>query len=132
MNRSEFVAMAKDVKEHPERLAEYRKIYKNVYPFSDGIFKMLIYLIEIEKFFAIEDRTPPEERELSDKAEMLPNILYEKQGSYLQGQEDMVKAMLAEGVSVDIVMRVSKFSEKKSSSCWPRSLGKNNRLRANR
>ena len=25
----------------------------------------------------------------------------------------MVKAMLAEGVSVDIVMRVSKFSEKK-------------------
>ena len=159
MNRSEFVAMAKDVKEHPERLAEYRKIYKNVYPFSDGIFKMLIYLIEIEKFFAIEDRTPPEERELSDKAEMLrifrdvleekeipeeklkklldkdfvkdvsleeytdetllnevdgmTNILYEKQGSYLQGQEDMVKAMLAEGVSVDIVMRVSKFSEEK-------------------
>ena len=159
MNRSEFVAMAKDVKEHPERLAEYRKIYKNVYPFSDGIFKMLINLIEIEKFFAIEDRTPPEERELSDKAEMLrifrdvleekeipeeklkklldkdfvkdvsleeytdetllnevdgmTNILYEKQGSYLQGQEDMVKAMLAEGVSVDIVMRVSKFSEKK-------------------
>ncbi len=42
MNRSEFVAMAKDVKEHPERLAEYRKIYKNVYPFSDGIFKMLM------------------------------------------------------------------------------------------
>jgi hypothetical protein len=32
----------KDVHEHPERLAEYRKIYKNVYPFSDGIFKMLI------------------------------------------------------------------------------------------
>ena len=121
--------------------------------------KMDIYLIEIEKFFAIEDRTPPEERELSDKAEMLrifrdvleekeipeeklkklldkdfvkdvsleeytdetllnevdgiTNILYEKQGSYLQGQEDMVKAMLAEGVSVDIVMRVSKFSEEK-------------------
>lgn len=91
--------------------------------------KMDIYLIEIEKFFAIEDRTPPEERELSDKAEMLPNILYEKQGSYLQGQEDMVKAMLAEGVSVDIVMRVSKFSEKKSSSCRPRSLGKKQPLK---
>lgn len=146
-----------------------------MYPFSDGIFKMLIYLIEIEKFFAIEDRTPPEERELSDKAEMLrifrdvleekeipeeklkklldkdfvkdvsleeysdetllnevdgmTNILYEKQGSYLQGQEDMVKAMLAEGVSVDIVMRVSKFSEKKSSSCRPRSLGKKQPLK---
>lgn len=203
MNRSEYVAMAKDVKEHPERLAEYRKIYKNVYPFSDGFFKMLmanaaksertvkflnamlglegknaiteftlgvpenpgvlndnpdrepvsdgtvhhaqlvrnrhmyyekmdIYLIEIEKFFAIEDRTPPEERELPDKdfvkdvsleeytdetllneVDGMTNILYEKQGSYLQGQEDMVKAMLAEGVSVDIVMRVSKFSEEK-------------------
>lgn len=42
MNRSDFFAMVKDVHEHPERLAEYRKIYKNVYPFSDGIFKMLI------------------------------------------------------------------------------------------
>ena len=42
MNRSDFFAMVKDVHEHPERLAEYRKTYKNVYPFSDGIFKMLI------------------------------------------------------------------------------------------
>jgi hypothetical protein len=42
MNRNEFFAMAKDVHEHPEHLAEYRKIYKNVYPFSDGIFKMLM------------------------------------------------------------------------------------------
>jgi hypothetical protein len=42
MNRSDFFAMVKDVHEHPEQLAEYRKIYKNVYPFSDGIFKMLI------------------------------------------------------------------------------------------
>ena len=42
MNRSDFFAMVKDVHEHPERLAEYRKIYKNVYPFSDGIFKMLM------------------------------------------------------------------------------------------
>ena len=42
MNRSEFIAMAKDVHEHPEHLADYRKIYKNVYPFSDGIFKMLM------------------------------------------------------------------------------------------
>ena len=42
MNRSEFFAMAKDVHEHPEHLAEYRKIYRNVYPFSDGIFKMLM------------------------------------------------------------------------------------------
>lgn len=42
MNRSEFVAMSIDVKNHPERLAEYRKTYKNVYPFSDGVFKMLM------------------------------------------------------------------------------------------
>ena len=50
---------------------------------------------------------------LLNEIDGMTNILYEKQGSYLQGQEDMVKAMLAEGVSVDIVMRVSKFSEKK-------------------
>lgn len=42
MNRSEFIAFVKDVHEHPEHLADYRKIYKNVYPFSDGIFKMLM------------------------------------------------------------------------------------------
>ena len=42
MNRIEFIVMAKDVHEHPERLAYYRKKYKNVYPFSDGIFKMLL------------------------------------------------------------------------------------------
>ena len=42
MNRIEFIAMARDVHEHPERLAYYRKKYKNVYPFSDGIFKMLL------------------------------------------------------------------------------------------
>jgi predicted transposase/invertase (TIGR01784 family) len=42
MNRNEFFAMVKDVHEHPEHLAEYRKTYRNVYPFSDGIFKMLI------------------------------------------------------------------------------------------
>ena len=285
--------MAKDVKEHPERLAEYRKIYKNVYLFSDGIFKMLmaneakpertikflnamlglegenaitnftfgvpenpgvlndktaifdiygttqagepvlievqqnfntlfidrliyytarvvsrtvkksqeyklphiyvlsiltenqfpterntylhhaqlvrnrhlfydkidIYMVEIEKFFAIEDRTPPENREQSDRADMLRifrdvleekeipedklkklldkdfakdvslkgytdeiflnevdgmmDILYEKQGSYLQAKEEDAKAMLAEGLSVDVVMRISKFSEEK-------------------
>ena len=42
MNPIEYIAMAKDVHEHPERLAYYRKKYKNVYPFSDGIFKMLL------------------------------------------------------------------------------------------
>lgn len=96
--------------------------------------KMDIYLVEIEKFFAIDDRTPPEKRDSSDRAEMLrifrdvledkeipeeklkrlldkefakdvslkgytdetllnevdgmTDMLYEKQGSYLQGKED--------------------------------------------
>ena len=277
MNRSDFFAMVKDVHEHPEHLAEYRKIYKNVYPFSDGIFKMLmaneakpertvkflnamlmlsgdnaiksftlgvpenpgvlddksaifdiygiteagspvlievqqnfntlfvdrliyytsrvvsrtvkksqkydlphiyvlslltenqfplerntylhhaqlvrnrhlfydkldVYLIEIEKFFAIDDRTPLESREMTDRAEMLrifrdvleekeiptekllrlldkdfandvslkgytdetllnevdgmTDLLYEKQGSYLQGKQDVVKALIKAG-----------------------------------
>ncbi|WP_290947113.1 PD-(D/E)XK nuclease family transposase [Fibrobacter sp.] len=34
--------MVKDLHKHPERLPEYRKNYTNVYPFSDGIFKMLM------------------------------------------------------------------------------------------
>ena len=291
MNRREFIAMAKDVHEHPEHLANYRKIYKNVYPFSDGIFKMLmaneakpertvkflnamlgltganaiksfslgvqenpgvlndktaifdiygttqagepvlievqqnfnmlfidrliyytarvvsrtvkkaqdydlphiyvlsiltenqfplerdtylhhaqlvrnrrlfygkldIYLMELEKFFAIDDRTPPEGREQSDRAEMLrifrdvledkeipeeklrklldkdfandvsfkgytdetllnevdgmTDMLYEKQGSYLEAKEDDAKAMLGEGDSVEKIARVTKLSE---------------------
>ena len=37
MTRDEFFAMVKDLHEHPEHLAEYRKNYTNVYPFSDGI-----------------------------------------------------------------------------------------------
>jgi len=291
MNRREFIAMAKDVHEHPEHLANYRKIYKNVYPFSDGIFKMLmaneakpertvkflnamlgltgdnaiksfslgvqenpgvlndktaifdiygttqagepvlievqqnfntlfidrliyytarvvsrtvkkaqdydlphiyvlsiltenqfplerdtylhhaqlvrnrrlfygkldIYLVELEKFFAIDDRTPSEGREQSDRAEMLrifrdvledkeipeeklrklldkdfandvsfkgytdeillnevdglTDLLYEKQGSYLEAKEDDAKAMLAEGDSVEKIARVTKLSE---------------------
>ena len=42
MTRDEFFAMVKDLHEHPEHLPEYRKNYTNVYPFSDGIFKMLM------------------------------------------------------------------------------------------
>lgn len=42
MTRDEFFAMVKDPHEHPEHLAEYRKNYTNIYPFSDGIFKMLM------------------------------------------------------------------------------------------
>lgn len=293
MTRSEFIAFVKDVAEHPEHLADYRKIYKNVYPFSDGIFKMLmaneakpertvkflnamlcltgdkaiksytlgvpenpgvlndktaifdiygttqagepvlievqqnfntlfvdrliyytarvvsrtvkkaqdynlphiyvlslltenqfpterdtylhhaqlvrnqhmyydkidIYLVEIEKFVAIEDRTPPEMREQTDRAEMLRifrdvleekdipeeklkklldkdfakdvslkgytdeiflnevdgmrDILYEKQGSYLQAKEDDALAMLAEDFPIDTIIRVTKLPKEK-------------------
>ncbi len=41
MTRDEFFAMVKDLHEHPEHLAEYRKNYTNVYPFSDGIWGYL-------------------------------------------------------------------------------------------
>ena len=292
MTRNEFIAFVKDVHEHPEHLADYRKKYKNVYPFSDGIFKMLmaneakpkrtvkflnamlglsgdkaivtftlgvpenpgvlndktaifdiygttqagepvlieiqqnfntlfidrliyytarvvsrtvkkaqdyklphiyvlsiltenqfprernsylhhvqlvrnhrlfyekldIYLIELEKFFAIDDRTSPQCREQSDRAEMLrifrdvledrdipedklkklldkdfakdvslkgytdetllnevdgmTDMLYEKQGSYLQAKIDDAQAMLAEGDSVEKISRITKLSER--------------------
>ena len=294
MNRIEFIVMAKDVHEHPERLAYYRKKYKNVYPFSDGIFKMLlaneakpertvkflnamlglvgekaiksytlgvpenpgvlndktaifdiygttqagepvlievqqnfntlfvdrlidytarvvsrtvkksqnynlphiyvlsiltenqfpkerntylhhaqlvrnrslyydkmdIYLVEIEKFFAIDDRTPHEKRDTSDRAEMLrifrdvledkeipeeklkrlldkefakdvslkgytdeillnevdgmTDMLYEKQGSYLQGQQDLAKALIEAGkITADEAEYFSRISAKR-------------------
>ena len=293
MKRSEFIAFVKDVSEHPEHLAYYRKKFKNVYPFSDGIFKMLmaneakpertvkflnamldltgdkaiksytlgvsenpgvlndktaifdiygttqsgepvlievqqnfntlfvdrliyytarvvsrtvkksqdynlphiyvlslltenqfpteidtylhhaqlvrnrhlfyekldIYLVEIEKFFAIEDRTPPERHEQSDRAEMLrifrdvleekeipeeklkklldkdfakdvslkgytdeillnevdgmTDMLYEKQGSYIQAKEDDALAMLAEDFPIDTIVRVTKLPKEK-------------------
>ena len=292
MTRNEFIAFVKDVHEHPEHLADYRKKYKNVYPFSDGIFKMLmaneakpkrtvkflnamlglsgdkaivtftlgvpenpgvlndktaifdiygttqagepvlieiqqnfntlfidrliyytarvvsrtvkkaqdyklphiyvlsiltenqfpkerntylhhaqlvrnrhlfyekldIFLIELEKFFAIDDRTSQQSREQSDRAEMLrifrdvledrdipedklkklldkdfakdvslkgytdetllnevdgmTDMLYEKQGSYLQAKIDDAQAMLAEGDSVEKVSRITKLSER--------------------
>ena len=293
MNRSDFFAMVKDVHQHPEHLAEYRKTYKNVYPFSDGIFKMLlaneakpertvkflnamlmlfggdaiksftlgvpenpgvlddksaifdiygfteagnpvlievqqtfntlfvdrliyytsrvvsrtvkkskdynlpriyvlslltenqfplerntylhhaqivrnrrlfynkldIYLIEIEKFFAIDDRTPLEKRETTDRAEMLrifrdvleekeipaeklqrlldkdfakdvslkgytdetllnevdgmTDMLYEKQGSYLQGKEDDAKAMLIRNYPIEDIIAITGLSKDK-------------------
>ena len=42
MKRVQFFAMVKDVKRDPAKLQEYRKAFKNVYMFSDGIFKMLM------------------------------------------------------------------------------------------
>jgi len=194
MNRSEFIAMAKDVHEHPEHLADYRKNYRNVYPFSDGIFN--IYgstqagepvLIEVQQNFntlfidrliyytgrvisrtvkKAQDYDLPhiyvlsiltENREQSDRAEMLrifrdvledkeipeeklkrlldkdfandvsfkgytdetllnevdgmTDLLYERQGGYLEAKEDDAKSMLAEGLAIDMISRVTKLSE---------------------
>jgi hypothetical protein len=45
----------------------------------------------------------------------MTDMLYEKQGSYLQGKDDerneVAIAMLGEGLSVDIISRVTKLSE---------------------
>ena len=117
--------------------------------------KLDIYLVEIEKFFAIDKRTPPDKREKTDRAEMLrlfrdvleekdipeeklkklldkdfmkdvslvgytdetllnevdgmTNIIYEKQGSYLQAKEDVALAMLARNYSVDDIVAITKL-----------------------
>ena len=137
---------------HHTQLVRNRHLFYN---------KLDIFLVELEKFFAIEDRTPPESREQSDRAEMLrifrdvledkdipeeklkrlldkdfandvsfkgytdetllnevdgmTDMLYEKQGSYLQGKDDerneVAIAMLAEGDSIEKIARVTKLSE---------------------
>lgn len=42
MNRDQYNALLKAVKENPANLAIFRKKFKNVYPFSDSIFKILM------------------------------------------------------------------------------------------
>ena len=134
----------------------HAQLVRNRHMFYD---KIDIYLVEIEKFFAIEDRTPPESREQSDRAEMLRifrdvleekeipeeklkklldkdfakdvslkgytdeiflnevdgmmDILYEKQGSYLQAKEDDAKVMLSRNYSVSEIVAITKLSEEK-------------------
>lgn len=39
--------------------------------------------------------------------------LYERQGGYLEAKEDDAKAMLAEGDSIEKIVRVTKLSEEK-------------------
>jgi hypothetical protein len=41
----------------------------------------------------------------------MTDLLYEKQGSYQQGKEDVAKAMLIEGDSVEKIVRVTKISK---------------------
>ena len=42
MNRSQYAAMLRAIKENPANLAKFRAKFKNVYPFSDAIFKVLM------------------------------------------------------------------------------------------
>ena len=48
---------------------------------------------------------------LLNEVDGMTNILYEKQGSYLQAKEDDAKAMLAYGDSVDKVIRNTKLTK---------------------
>ena len=41
----------------------------------------------------------------------MTDLLYEKQGSYLQAKVDDTIAMLAEGLSVEMISRVTKLPE---------------------
>ena len=41
----------------------------------------------------------------------MTDLLYEKQGSYLQAKVDVAIAMLAEGLSVEMISRVTKLPE---------------------
>ena len=42
----------------------------------------------------------------------MKDLLYEKQGSYLQAKVDVATAMLAEGLSVEMISRITKLSER--------------------
>lgn len=40
------------------------------------------------------------------------DLLYERQGAYLEAQVDVATAMLAEGLSVEMISRITKLSER--------------------
>ena len=48
---------------------------------------------------------------LLNEVDGMTDLLYEKQGSYQQGKEDVAKAMLIEGYSVEKIVRVTKISK---------------------
>ena len=100
MNRSEFIAMAKDVHEHPEHLADYRKI-------PEEKLKRLL-----DKDFAndVSFKGYTDET-LLNEVDGMTDLLYERQGGYLEAKEDDAKSMLAEGLAIDMISRVTKLSE---------------------
>ena len=62
--------------------------------------KLDVYLVEIEKFFAIEDRMPEEQREKSNRADMLRifrDVLEEK-----EIPEDKLKRLLDKDFAKDV------------------------------
>ena len=46
----------------------------------------------------------------------MTDMLYEKQGAYLQAKIDDAQAMLAEGDSVEKISRITKLSEREENS----------------
>jgi predicted HAD superfamily Cof-like phosphohydrolase len=48
---------------------------------------------------------------LLNEVDGMTDLLYEKQGSYQQRKEDVAKAMLIEGDSVEKIVRVTKISK---------------------
>ena len=49
---------------------------------------------------------------LLNEVDGMTDMLYEKQGSYLQAKIDDAQAMLAEGLSVEMISRITKLSER--------------------
>ena len=41
----------------------------------------------------------------------MTNIMYERQGSYVQAKEDVALAMLAEGLPIEMIVRVTRLSK---------------------
>ncbi|MBR3070945.1 MAG: hypothetical protein IKG78_03770 [Fibrobacter sp.] len=48
---------------------------------------------------------------LLNEVDGMTDMLYEKQGSYLQAKIDDAQAMLAEGLSVEMISRVTKLPQ---------------------
>ena len=81
---------------HHAQLVRNRRLYYD---------KLDIYLVEIEKFFAIDDRTLPEKRETSDRAEMLRlfrDVLEEK-----EIPEEKLKRLLDKEFAKDVSLQKS-------------------------
>lgn len=49
---------------------------------------------------------------LLNEVDGMIDLLYERQGAYLEAQVDVATAMLAEGLSVEMISRITKLSER--------------------